>query len=86
MNSSIGRYSTTADFVLSGDVLNVYLPVLDATKELIQQMWDMKRPDLEYFDTWNPAGSLVAVEWKFEDGPLVLKKLGKKVEWQKVFK
>lgn len=79
--STVSNYSISPDYVLLNGNLNVYLPVKESTRELIQQVWDLKKPDLEYFK----RGHLVAVEWYFEAGDLVLKKLKKKALWQLLF-
>lgn len=80
----MSNYSVTPDFVLDRGELNVYLPVLPKTRELIQALWDMSRPRNEYFDQ-TQHGALVAVEWYFNAGPVMLKKLSKLVTWQRVF-
>lgn len=81
----MSNYSVTPDFVLDHGELNVYLPVLDDTKDLIQTLWDLARPRNQYFDR-KSAGALVAVEWYFRDGPAVLKKVSQLPKWQQVFK
>lgn len=80
--STVSNHSIAPDYVLIKGVLNVYLPLKDATKDLLQYIWDLKKPDLEYFDK---KGHLIAAEWYFESGELVLKKLSKRGEWQTVF-
>lgn len=80
--STVNNHSIAPDYVLINGVLNVYLPAKGNTKDLLQYIWDLKKPDLEYFDK---QGHLIAAEWYFESGELVLKKLGKRAEWQKVF-
>lgn len=81
--TTVKDYSVAPDYVLIKGVLNVYLPVKDATKDLLQYVWDLKKPDLQYYDQ---KGHLIAAEWYFESGELVLKKLSKNVQWQEVFK
>lgn len=80
--SIVKDYSVAPDYVLIKGVLNMYLPIKDITKDLLQYIWDLKKPDLEYFDK---KGHLIAAEWYFESGELVLKKLSKRGEWQTVF-
>lgn len=80
--STVTDYSVNPDFVLIKGVLNIYLPLKEATKDLTQYIWDLKKPDLEYYDQ---KGHLIATEWYFEAGQAVLTKLAKRKEWQNVF-
>lgn len=80
--TTVKDYSVAPDYVLIKGVLNVYLPAKGDTKDLIQYVWDLKKPDLQYYDQ---KGHLIAAEWYFESGELVLKKLAKRDEWQTVF-
>lgn len=78
-------YSVAPDFSLRESVLNVYLPVLPNTKELIQEITDLKAPKAEYYDTTQKGHPLVAVEWDMRFGEIMLKKLSKKKKWQDLF-
>ena len=77
-------YSKISDYQVEDGVLNVYLPVSPDTLDLIQHLYDLRKPRNEYFDTTN-NGELVAVEWFFPAGEIVLKKLQRTKKWNMVF-